>query len=236
MLSPGPPERWSRQNGHRRRCGVRRSAIGASAGNDPTLDNGFRSASIVDGTDQKISWSARKDGRHMPNRSLTREQILTLLAETPTRIAALTAGLPSAQLHAAPNQDEWSANDVLAHLRACADVWGTCIETMIAEDGPTLRAVNPRSWIKKTDYPELEFQSSLRAFATQRADLLAILGSLLPEAWSRAATVTGAGKPLERTVLFYARWLAVHERPHVKQIERIVKMAPIMPRPHKAST
>jgi hypothetical protein len=34
--------------------------------------------------------------------------------------------------------------------------------------------------------------------------------------------VTGAGKTLERSVLFYADWLAVHERPHVKQIERIV--------------
>ena len=29
------------------------------------------------------------------------------------------------------------------------------------------------------------------------------------------------GKVLERTVLFYARWLAVHERPHLKQIVRI---------------
>jgi hypothetical protein len=27
---------------------------------------------------------------------------------------------------------------------------------------------------------------------------------------------------LERTVLFYAQWLARHERPHLKQIERIV--------------
>jgi hypothetical protein len=36
------------------------------------------------------------------------------------------------------------------------------------------------------------------------------------------ATVTGAGRTLERTVLFYAQWLASHERPHVKQIERAV--------------
>jgi hypothetical protein len=42
------------------------------------------------------------------------------------------------------------------------------------------------------------------------------------DAWSRSATVTGAGKVLERTVLFYARRLAGHERPHVKQVERIV--------------
>jgi hypothetical protein len=156
--------------------------------------------------------------------SLTIEQVLTLLAATPPRIDALTADLTPDQLQTAPNHDEWSANDVLAHLRACADVWGSCIVTMIAEDRPTLRAVNPRTWIKQTDYRDLEFRPSLRAYATQRADLLAILEPLPPDGWSRAATVTGAGKVLERTVLIYAQWLARHERPHVKQIERIVNM------------
>lgn len=34
--------------------------------------------------------------------------------------------------------------------------------------------------------------------------------------------VTGAGKVRERTVLFYAQWLVSHERPHVKQVKRIV--------------
>jgi hypothetical protein len=158
----------------------------------------------------------------VPDRSLTIEQVLTLLAQTPSRIAALTAGLAPAQLHTIPNYDEWSANDVLAHLRACADVWGNCIVAMIAEDTPTLRAVNPTTWIKKTDYLELEFQPSLRSFATQRADLLVVLEPLPHEGWSRAATVTGAGKVLERTVQSYAQWLARHERSHIKQIERIV--------------
>ncbi len=158
----------------------------------------------------------------MPSRSLTTEQVLTLLAETPQRIAALTADLSPAQLLTSPTHDGWSANDVLAHLRACADVWGNCIVAMVSEDMPALRAVNPRTWIKKTDYLELEFRPSLRSFATQRADLLAVLEPLPHEGWLRGATVTGAGKPLQRTVLFYAQWLARHERPHVKQIERIV--------------
>jgi len=156
------------------------------------------------------------------SRSFTSAQVLTLLAATPPRIAALTAGLAPAQLHAPPNPDEWSANDVLAHLRACADMWGNCIVAMIAHDRPTLRAVNPRTWIRKTDYLEQEFQPSLHAFTTQRTDLLAVLEPLAPDGWERAATVTGAGKVLERTVLFYAQWLARHERPHLKQIERIV--------------
>ena len=157
----------------------------------------------------------------MPNRSPTIEQVLTLLAEAPPRIAAFTAGLIPAQLHVKPNHDEWSANDVLAHLRSCADVWGNCIEVIIVQDSPTIRAVNPRTWIKKTDYLEQEFQPSLQAFTVQRTELLAILKPLRPEVWSRSATVTGAGKVLERTVLFYAQWLASHERPHLKQINRI---------------
>jgi hypothetical protein len=162
----------------------------------------------------------------VPNKSLTIEQVLTLLRATPLRLAALTADLSPEELQmrprGRPNPDEWSANEVLAHLRACADVWGNCIVAIIAEDMPTLRAVNPLTWIKKTNYLELEFRPSLRAFAMQRADLLAILSPLPIDAWERSATVTGAGKVLDRTVLFYARWLAGHERPHVKQIERIV--------------
>jgi hypothetical protein len=72
-----------------------------------------------------------------------------------------------------------------------------------------------RNFVTKDELP------SLHAFARQRANLLAILKPLPPEGWSRVAAVTGAGKVLERTVLFYAQWLARHERPHVKQVARI---------------
>ena len=161
--------------------------------------------------------------RLVPESSLTFEQLRTMLAAAPPRIAALTDGLAPALLHTPPAPDERSANDVLAHLRACADVWGRSMLTMLAQDRPTIRAISPRTWIRKTDYPEQEFGPSLHAFATQRAELLAVLELLAPEAWSRAATMTGAGKPLEQTVLSYAQGLALHERPHVKQIERIVQ-------------
>lgn len=155
-------------------------------------------------------------------RSLPLEQVLSLLAATPPRLIALTADLGPAHLRVAPGPEEWSANEALAHLRACADMWGGCIVAMLAEDRPTLRAVNPRTWIKQTDYLDLDFQPSLRAFASQRADLLALLEPLPREGWSRTAIVTGAGNVLERTVLSYAQWLAGHERPHVKQIERTI--------------
>lgn len=58
----------------------------------------------------------------MPSESLPIEQVLILLAATPARIAAVTAGLEPAQLRTASSPDEWPANEVLAHLRACADM------------------------------------------------------------------------------------------------------------------
>ena len=149
-------------------------------------------------------------------------QVLTQLTEQPKAIAALTAGLPRARLHRSPSRDEWSINGVLAHLRSCSDMWGQYMVTIIAEDHPTIRAMNPTTWIKRTNYPELDFASSLRAFRKQRAELLALLRPLPRAAWSRRATVTGAGRPRERTVMDYAQWLANHERSHVKHIARMV--------------
>ena len=154
---------------------------------------------------------------------IPREQILSLLQEGPRRIAAATGGVAPERLQARPSPEEWSANEVLAHLRACADVWGGCMYRIAAEDRPTIRAINPRTWMMKTDYPELEFRASLQAFTQQREELLAFLEGLAEASWNRSATVIGAGRALERTMQFYAQWLAQHERAHVKEIERIGK-------------
>jgi hypothetical protein len=166
----------------------------------------------------------------MAESTLTIEQILTILEAAPQRLAAVTAGVSPARLRTPATREEWSANDVLAHMRSCADMWGGCITTMLVEDRPTIKAINPRTWIKQTNYPELDFRRSLRSFTKQRAELLALLKPLPRKSWSRAATVTGAGATLERTVLSYARWLARHERPHLRQIERAVTASRSSPR------
>jgi uncharacterized damage-inducible protein DinB len=159
----------------------------------------------------------------MPSTSVSIDTILERLAETPRRIAALTAGLTSAQLHAAPGPEEWSANDVLAHLRACADVWGAHIEAILAEDEPTRQGVNPRTWITKTNYLDQKFRPSLRSFTQQRTELLALIEPLPSRAWSRTATVLAWNVPFRRTMVSFAEHLARHERTHLKQFKRIAE-------------
>jgi hypothetical protein len=152
------------------------------------------------------------------------ETILTILKETPPRLAKLTAGLTPAQLHTAPSPSEWSAREVLAHLRACNEVWGGYyMMTILAQENPTIKAMNPRTWIKNTDYLEQDFQPALRAFTKQRRKLLAVLEPLPPRDWTRTNTLIGAGKPLQQTLISHADGLARHERAHLKQIERTLK-------------
>ncbi len=141
-----------------------------------------------------------------------------MLTATPVRLALVDA----AGADRRPSPEQWSAGEVLAHLRSCGDVWGGCIRRVLAEPEPTIRAVNPRTFIETTDYARLGFADHLAAFTRDRAALLDLLRGLPPADWARRAVVTGAGRPVERTVLTYAEWLASHERPHLKQVERAV--------------
>src|SRR5262245_23619359 len=113
------------------------------------------------------------------------ENVLRLLTATPRRIASLSRCVEISKLHFRPHPDSWSANDILAHLRACADVWGKSIVEMITRDHPKLRYISPRSWIRKTDYLELECRESLKAFTDQRHELLRSLKGLAIKDWSR---------------------------------------------------
>ncbi len=149
--------------------------------------------------------------------------MLATLAETPQSITSLTRGFTLDQLHAKPAPDVWSANEILAHLRSCADVWGNSILAMLTQESPRLRYISPRTWIKKTNYPNQAFHASFGAFSTHRSDLLKVLKPLPPADWERGATFTGTVKGREQTVFSYAQRMADHEALHIGQIERVLK-------------
>ena len=86
----------------------------------------------------------------MPRATVTESEInavLTALSDTPQQIAQIARGCSDQQLHRKPAADAWSAQEILAHLRACAEVWGRSIERMLSEDEPKIRYVSPRGWM-----------------------------------------------------------------------------------------
>jgi hypothetical protein len=118
---------------------------------------------------------------------------------------------------------EWSATDVLAHLRSCADVCADVIPRILASDRPTLNVIGPRALIETTNYRELDFATSLRAFLRQRERLLKLLGGMPRSQWPRSAVIVDRGRRRERTVTDFTDWLSRHERRHVEQFERFAR-------------
>jgi hypothetical protein len=149
--------------------------------------------------------------------------VLTILSETPRKIAQITEGLNERRLQRRPEVDAWSAQEIVAHLRACAEVWGRSIDRMLAEDRPTIRYVSPRGWIKKTDYLQQTFHETLRGFSERRGVLVATLRALSSNSWTRGATFTGTSLGRAGTVLSYASRIADHEVRHLDQLRRTVK-------------
>jgi hypothetical protein len=146
-----------------------------------------------------------------------------VLSGTPQQIARVARGHSVQRLHRKPAADAWSAQEIVAHLRACADVWGRSIDRMLAEDHPTIRYVSPRGWIKKTDYLQQSFRENLRAFAKERATLVGTLSKLNASGWARGATFNGTTLGRDATVLGYAARIADHEVGHLDQLRRTVK-------------
>ena len=147
------------------------------------------------------------------------EIYLKLLEETPNRLKKVTKSFDEVRLQRRTEKQIWSVNDILAHLRSCADVWGDSIESMLAEENPTIPYRHPRQWIKKTNYLELSFHESFQAFVVQRKKLLKALRHVSLADWSRAAIIQGR----EHTVFTQVRRIAMHENVHCEQIESLLQ-------------
>jgi hypothetical protein len=158
----------------------------------------------------------------MPRLKFTDKEIheyLSLLENTIRRISALTGNLTDEQLALSPGKRDWSAVEILAHLRGCNDVWTHSIYAMLAENHPTLALLDERRWAKVTRYATLGFHQSFQAFALSREELLRVLRDLPEESWARTCDIGGR----KHSVFSQVRRMALHEQEHCEQIEETLK-------------
>ena len=162
---------------------------------------------------------------------LTVAAAMRLLEDNARRIAAAAATIPAERLSGVRMVGDWTATDVLAHLRSCADACADVIPRILESDRPTLNVIGPRVLIETTNYRSLEFGTSLRAFMRQRERLLELLGELPRSQWLRSAVIVDCARRRERTVTEYTDWLSRHERRHVEQFERFARRTSRLPSP-----
>lgn len=82
------------------------------------------------------------------------DDCLQILEQMPLFLTSLSEKYSEEHLSTAPPR-EWSAVEILAHIRSSAEVWGYTIYAMIVLDSPTLEYIHPRDWDKKQAYKKL---------------------------------------------------------------------------------
>ncbi len=157
----------------------------------------------------------------MPRLKPTSKEIelhLKQLADNPLAIRAMIAGLSADGLRWSSGKKDWSVVDILAHLRACSDVWCFSIYAMLAENQPVLPLLDEHRWAKVLGYAALSFEVSFNVFRVQREKLLRALLTINIEAWERTANIGGHN----HSVFSETRCLALHEVEHLNQFQEIV--------------
>jgi hypothetical protein len=146
------------------------------------------------------------------------DPLLARLAAIPDRIARAVAGWSEAELRAAPTAGEWSAADILAHLRASADIMTPRIYMVLVRDRPPLPAYDDRRWAQIAGYAGLEFGQSLALFTLRRVEVVAMLRRVSPEDWARSGVHEEQGTT---SLLELVGKLVEHEEEHGGQLEAI---------------
>jgi len=147
------------------------------------------------------------------------DAVLSILNETPSRLANLIMAFDDRHLYTPPGVKTWSVSEILAHMRACADIWTFSIYAMLTEERPTLPDINERKWAKVTAYARLPIVISLQAFTFQREGLMRVLKPLPKDGWEHGSLILER----EHTVFTQARRMAYHEQGHLEQIEDLLR-------------
>ncbi|MCB9135900.1 MAG: DinB family protein [Anaerolineales bacterium] len=150
--------------------------------------------------------------------------ILALLRQGPICLENATRGIDAKHLSLRTEEEPWSVGDILAHLRACSDVWGDSIMKMLTQENPVQRYVSPRSLLRKPEYTDPPFETALESFAQARKNLLKMLEGLDEASWARSGTFTGTSpRARDQTVFSYAERIVNHEQDHLAQIEMLLR-------------
>jgi hypothetical protein len=129
----------------------------------------------------------------------------------------LTAALTGAQWNTQPAPGEWSALELVRHLRDRErDVYRPAIERIVYEDNPFIAPPPPGPASSERHQSEEAGEALVQAFADERTQTLAFLSNLNNDVWQRPARHALFGPT---TLIEMAQFAARHDRLHLSQLD-----------------
>lgn len=147
--------------------------------------------------------------------------LLHRLAASPAAIDALRRPHPREVLECCPGEDEWSARDIVCHLRDHEAEEQARLARVLHEENPFLSA-NLNPWSEGETYQRVSFEMAFQVFVERRSRTVGWLRSLPVEAWSEPARDAIFGPSRFGELVAF---IAEHDRTHLEQMRRAIAHA-----------
>ena len=165
------------------------------------------------------------------------DERLRRLSVTLDELAAAVCERDDGALARRPDAHNWSATEIVCHLRDVEELFLTRFMTMLAMDEPKILAFNaapadlaawgigsavgnpldPDRWADERQYRRHDPREALSAFAKRRGETLVLRRRLNPAEWQRGGLHPTRGRI---TIADYAVALSAHDANHLAQLHR----------------
>lgn len=149
---------------------------------------------------------------------MERERTVVLVAGLPSKVWSIIAPLSEEELRWRPKEGEWSAKEVVCHLRDAAEIYGQRIRRMATEERPFLPAFNQEDYARERQYQDDIAQTVMQRYTEFHAATVVLLRALTADAWSREGVHEEDG-PM--TLQAMVERVVAHETAHLQQLRHL---------------
>ena len=131
-------------------------------------------------------------------------------------IATVTTGAAGSELDFHPGEGRWSVRQIACHLADIEVVTAMRFRQVIAQDNPSMPAIEQDAWAEKLDYSRRKISHAVETLRRMRAENHELLKDLPPETFVRTGTHSKRGVT---SLLDMVRFFAEHTENHARQIQ-----------------
>ena len=153
----------------------------------------------------------------------TLDEQLARMERTVNDYAAVVKNVSDAQLTKRPDPKNWSAKEVVCHVRDIEESFMMRFLSIMAMDDPKFLPVEPDRWAVERQYQRNDVQEALAALRTRREETLRFLRGLKPEQWERGGIHATRGR---MTLKDFVELMAWHDDNHLDQLKRALDGKP----------
>ncbi len=145
--------------------------------------------------------------------------LVAALENAPQIVVPLVREVPLEIVKRRPRPGKWSAHEHACHLAEVHPLFFERLELMLSEERPRIVPYHPDQAAQDGALLEMNLDSALERFTTDRQRLVARLKRLRPEDWERSAEHEEYAR---YSIFIMFRHLALHDLSHAYRIEELL--------------